>query len=309
MTTISYALFSLMLAGFASCQEMRTVKVTVTEEDGTPLEGVNTIVTFLGYKGDQTERVKGLTDRQGVFSAQGRPVLRMSVRMEKEGYYRTDSGRFSRKQDHDVTFVLRKIKNPIPLYAKRIHLQFPKNKEWIGYDLKEGDWVAPHGKGAVSDMLLRCDTEMISEMNAKGSFEISFKEDEGIVSQRKNYRASSQMKMPHIAPENGYNNNLLRKEDSYHDKGNEKDIGYFLRTRVVKKGDKIASAHYGKIQSDFGFDPRGNRLYAKDATLKSYATLSFTYYFNSTPNDKNLEFDPQRNLFQDLDPTEQVREP
>ena len=38
-------------------------------------------------------------------------------------------------------------------------------------------------------------------------------------------------------------------------------------------------------------------------------TLRFTYYLNPTPNDRNMEFDPKRNLFQNLKSTEQVNMP
>ena len=64
-----------MLVGLASCQEVRTVKVKVTEEDGTPIEGVDVKTTFLGYSGQTTERVSGKTDALGVFQASGSPVL------------------------------------------------------------------------------------------------------------------------------------------------------------------------------------------------------------------------------------------
>lgn len=35
----------------------------------------------------------------------------------------------------------------------------------------------------------------------------------------------------------------------------------------------------------------------------------FTYYLNPTPNDRNLEFDPKRNLLQGLKATERVESP
>ena len=77
-------MLSVLSLELASCQESRTVKVTVTEEDGTPIENVDTLVTFLGYTGEQTERVKGKTDAKGVFVAIGRPPLRMGVVLEKK---------------------------------------------------------------------------------------------------------------------------------------------------------------------------------------------------------------------------------
>jgi hypothetical protein len=59
---------------------------------------------------------------------------------------------------------------------------------------------------------------------------------------------------------------------------------YFLRTRVQLDADgDIISANYAKIYDEIRFDARG--------------LVSFWYYYNPTPNDRNLEFDPARNLF------------
>ena len=48
------------------------------------------------------------------------------------------------------------------------------------------------------------------------------------------------------------------------------------------QGD-IISAHYTKIMGDI--------------RLAAQGSLHFTYYFNPTANDRNLEFDPTQNLF------------
>jgi len=40
-----------------------------------------------------------------------------------------------------------------------------------------------------------------------------------------------------------------------------------------------------------------------------FSMLSFTDDFNPKANDRNLEFDPQKNLFTDLKNEEKVREP
>jgi hypothetical protein len=37
--------------------------------------------------------------------------------------------------------------------------------------------------------------------------------------------------------------------------------------------------------------------------------VGFTYYLNPMPNDRNVEFDPKRNLFTNLKPEEQVAAP
>ena len=306
MKPILSLLISCALVAVASCQEVRTVKVNVTEEDGTPIEGVNTTVTFLGYKSDQTTREEGITDGQGFFEAEGEPLLRMSVRAEKEGYYANQSGRLSRKENHNVTLVLRKVKNPIPLYAKKVILGMPVNREWVGYDFEVGDWVAPYGQGKVKDALFKCDTEKTGERKGRGSLEIKFDDDEGFLLESKNYHQLSDMKLPHKAPSKGYQRLFNREEKSYHNKNARVRVGYFFRSRVEREEGKIVSANYGKILADIRFSPRHFEYKGKP---KKFATISFTYYFNPSPNDRNLEFDLKQNLFKSLDTTEQVREP
>jgi hypothetical protein len=67
-----------------------------------------------------------------------------------------------------------------------------------------------------------------------------------------------------------------------------------VRTVVDEKGE-IKSAYYGKIIGDIQF--WGNRR------------MRFAYCLNPTPLDRNMEFDPKRNLFGDLPSSERVRTP
>jgi hypothetical protein len=47
--------------------------------------------------------------------------------------------------------------------------------------------------------------------------------------------------------------------------------------------------------TDFDFDPRGR--------------ITFSYLFNPTANDRNLEFDPKKNLFKNLESGEEIQKP
>jgi hypothetical protein len=64
--------------------------------------------------------------------------------------------------------------------------------------------------------------------------------------------------------------------------------------KLDEKGE-IVSANYAKLTSDLQFDPRGR--------------IEFTYVFNPTPNDRNLEFDPHANRFKNLKDDERVMFP
>ena len=101
--------------------------------------------------------------------------------------------------------------------------------------------------------------------------------------------------VPHKAPEEGYVEELTLKEvkdyhsnranlSNYRDK--IKNNGLFLRVRTqLDKDGNVVSAHYAKIVS-----PRG-------------AGNGFMFFYNPTPNDRNLEYDFKTNLrWQELNP-------
>ena len=106
--------------------------------------------------------------------------------------------------------------------------------------------------------------------------------------------------MPATASENGYVANLVKRVAQEQDKpassSIEEDANYFFRVRTKKdEAGRIISAVYGKIYGDFsGFE---------------YGKLTFMYYLNLTPNDRNVEFDPTKNLFENLSSLEEVRVP
>jgi hypothetical protein len=125
----------------------------------------------------------------------------------------------------------------------------------------------------------------------EGTLEISFPEEkEGIISIVEAFMPNSLLKMPHLAVGEGYgpsysmeSSNFATSEKTHFSKVNE-EKGFFVRTRVVlDRQGNIESANYAKIYGDIAFDPRG--------------VVSFSYYFNPVVNDRNLEFDPEQNLF------------
>ena len=305
MKTITSLLFSLLLLSTASCQEMRTVKVTVTEEDGTPIEGANTIVTFLGYGGQDTVRKKALTNAQGVSEIRGATSGRMSVRIEKKGYYTSQSGRLSRQKDHDITYALRRIKNPIPLYAKRTRIIAPVLGEKFAYDFELADWVAPHGKGKKSHCFFQMNTNIVSGDNHTQTLVVTFpnKADGGFPVNLKKVSEGSEFKWFYEAPQGEYIDKIVFSQYRKPKKPlllEGCDMSYVLRINTQLDGaGNVCSANYVRIIKGLSFY----------GVLSKSPGVKFTYYFNPTPNDRNLEFDPTRNLFKDLDSTERVNEP
>lgn len=251
-------------------------------------------------------------------------------------------------RQHNMELTMRQIKSPVPLYGKVVNRAIPEQNKPIGYDLLIGDWVKPYGKGDNGDYFvtfhkkhLGCkngdtyediisrlterhritprakkefldsirefyetdvdynyqDAVQLSAGHWQGKIQITFpNNDEGIIEVKDGFHSYSELTMPHEAPENGYQKDWSREEDNAGARLTSSEIGYFLRTRVKhdEKG-KIVSANYSKIVTDFNFDPRGR--------------LEFSYLFNPTPNDRNLEFDPKKNLFKNLEFREEIRKP
>ena len=106
---------------------------------------------------------------------------------------------------------------------------------------------------------------------------------EGVYEEEKHFMSYSELKLPHLAPESGYEPTRHYEASTYKGRLLERQVGLFLRTRVKLDTDgKIISANYAKIYGDIYFDARGE--------------VKFGYYYNQTPNDRNLEFDLSRNL-------------
>lgn len=309
------------------------VKVRVVDEAGAPVAGAAVEVLFVNYNGSDVST--GMSAGDGMYAANGRGNNSVALRVKKDGHYSAQLENLSKDKDHDVRVVLPRILNPISLYAWRFNgsnaITFPIQGEWVGFDFEVADWIAPYGKGKAADILLRFKNtfkgltesrlslderikfqkgfyerrneewtmEKFRITNGKweGVMELSFPDEGAGVFEEKRFQSYSQMKLPHLAPELGY-----VPARSYVVAGNisprREDIGLFLRTRVKRDGQgRVVSANYAKIIGDFRVSTPGS------------GGFSFHYYFNPVPNDRNLEFDPGKNLFPKDKPGTNVYDP
>jgi hypothetical protein len=316
-----------------------TLEATILNEAGEPIEGAFVQMVYPAYISDKGTVIEKETNEEGFVSGMGYTPLSAFILVQKEGYYSShlpyidSSESHQRPRSRSLDITLRAIKNPRPLMAKRVHeLSIPLENEWIGYDLKLGDWVEPHGKGQHADFLLRYNKEFLGlriseenlkrarELNSTGpvpwteereketygrwtaDFEIRFPgEDEGIqpVTGAEGYIGASKMKLPHQAPEEGYQRSMEWSEVTNFSKGEiitNTIGGYFLRTRVVKRGGKIVEAHYAKIslQDNNNFETK-DRI-KPPIQFNPKGKITFAYYFNPDANDRNLEFATEQNL-------------
>lgn len=334
----------LLLPACVSAQETKTITVRVVDETGAPVVGAQTVINYVRPGRGEDDRHVGLSDRTGRFSAQGVSVIGVYLSASKDGYYpavfepfRTAQHVLPKGSNVEQTLVLPRVLKPTALYALDIRpgnsrsVNFPAQNEWLGYDFEMGDWVQPRGKGKTTDILFRFSNEFkgyrssgdvlarsreLSRQAAAtqgepwteeafrltagkwdGVLEISFPgAKEGLREETERFLSYSRLKMPHTAPADGYAPTRRYTANTYSGTKVRDDMGFFIRTRVKldDKGD-IVSANYTKIVGDFYLDARGFMMFAS--------------YFNPTPNDRNLEFDPKRNLFPANFPGANVNDP
>jgi hypothetical protein len=315
-------------AAFLVCCELvgrHEVKMRVVDETGVPVVGAAVEVLFVNHNGSDVK--KGTTGRGGEYAASGSGNNSIMLRAEKAGHYPAQIDGLSPDRDHDVEVVMPRIVNPISLYVWSASSSgssaiFPIHNEWVGFDFEAADWVAPHGKGRTADFLMRFrnefkglrpsdrtleeriqahkrllafDKEEWTEDKFRilagewdGFMEISFPNSgDGMLEEKHfvQYHAVSPMRVPHLAPEEGYQSSPRRYEVRHGRPTRENKTMFFFRTRVKRDlQGRIVSANYARIVGDF-------EIYAPSGAV------SFTYYFNPTPNDRNLEYHPMKNLF------------
>lgn len=305
MFTVTIILISVNTSiAFAMSKAKITVKVM--DEVGKPVEGVKVGIGF--GKGD----AEGLTNFEGRFSGSANCNSHIGFNAVKPGYYMSigtydfDYGKKSlirwEPWNPEVTIVLRKIENPVPMYARDTNesqINIPVVGKDVGFDLIEYDWVRPYGRGRIADfvcnLFVRDDGPTNYEYRVKINFPGQFN---GIQSIEEDLLHGSEFKLPRFAPESGYNKGqaVFIDRRAIIKKSNKENMNYMFRVRSEIENRKLKKAMYGKILGDITIGIN------KDGT--SY--LMFKYYLNPDYT-RNLEFDPTRNLFLNLPQREQVR--
>jgi hypothetical protein len=321
----------LLLVTMLLCSSLRAVevKVRIVDDLGNPVSGATAVVEYVAPRQEQSATHTGMTDLDGLFLSRGVPLIEVYVGARKQGHYEARIYGLSPKMDHHQQVVLPRILKPIPLFAwdSRIGrsvegLRFPVPDVWIGMDFEAADWVAPYGKGKVTDIQFRFHHEFLGwkltdeqlthsrKVNSRlterefkelygkwdAELDIGFPGEKAGIIEASRFLSYSRLKLPHNAPSDGYLPAGRYSAKSYAPRTARENVGFFLRTRVkLDEGGNIVSANYAKIVGDFQLDARG--------------FVTFAYYFNPVANDPNLEFDPLRNLFPSGFPGSNVVEP
>ena len=276
--------------------------VFVHDPQGIPIEGATVHLALPRYReGDKDERADAMSDRAGIAEISGIAQLDYSTSAEKLGYYRTTGPRRSidtpkgLQQNavglQKISLELRPIRNPTRGITRSVdRLRIPIFGKPLGFDLEEGDWVIPNGKGVTSDLIFTVTGYFKSLSEYNQVLTLTFADpNDGIMPVKFPPRAGSAFKFPYEAPLLGYEPSR-KWHCSYDGKARQTDVDlsdethYILRVRTERDDHgNVRRALYGIIGSEVVLG--GNNDLGRN--------LSFTYVLNPDWT-RNLEFDPKK---------------
>ena len=221
-----------------------------------------------------------------------------------------------RPTDLVITAVLCRVEHPVRYerYLSQGHYFLPgaeeiaRNGDKVLYDLVKGDCLPPFGRGEVPDIEFAVLQQEAMEAGKnvfytqerkKNTVRMSFigDVDNGLVMSRPSEDAYLKVR---CAPLDGYTKDFLFSEwyayNLEQKEGHDQRRCFSFRIRVKRNlQGEIESAVYGKIYGDARLLYRGGD-YASDRWWRKVDGLSFLYYLNPQPNDRNLEWDMKNNL-------------
>ena len=279
-------------------------------------------------------RAEGRTDKEGAavvkFNCQSSDF---GWHVEADGYYRSEfhkehfkgedviippSFGFVKLHEHEKRrdIILYRKKDPQPMYAysRQMVVESPIANGRYGFDLQFFDWLPPLGRGKTADFYYVRERKDIERIRS-------------LISQNDEYRIrvfrSDEPNTPQLGEvvgriefEKGCGAYVCKQT------GNENfptthradlSANYYssLPIRICENNGKlwlmegpvVAKDEYMVIRSRVKYDELGNVISANYSKIVGPAVFSggvnFTeLVFNPRPNDTNLEFDPNRNLYQ-----------
>src|SRR6478609_6050158 len=172
-TRLIAALLLLAQVGI-SCAQTSKITVKVTDESDQIVTNANVSAGFRtkqkpgwGWGSGKASRVVGTTDGNGYCILEGSGDDNgVGVSVTKVGYYGsskvfifTNLNTFTKQWEPwnpTIGVLLKPIGIQVPMYKREIdQLKFPSEGKPVGFDLMVGDWVAPHGKGSVQDLIFQ----------------------------------------------------------------------------------------------------------------------------------------------------------
>ena len=311
---VTMSLLGIAAVGQQGGWPLAKLTVHVVDEQGQPILGAKVKIWLSEQFSNQQATSSGETNAQGEFAAEGHSDMRLLSGASKAGFYDSGSmGTVFTNQENGrwlpwnpvAEIIMRPIGKPVALLVKSGWFDIPAVDQVCGFDLEKGDWVAPHGKGAIADLVVRLERRYESRDNFEVKAEVRFSQPiDGIQEvELPALGRNSVFKWEREAPETGYQPTLTthfsHRPGSGFDKSASEVQNYFFRVRTVERAGRIVSALYGKIKGGLQLAPSNSKT----------SKIKLTYYLNPTSLDRNLEWDTQRNLLAGPAEVDTPREP
>lgn len=294
------ALIIIPCEGGCAPEKSTKISVTVLDEEGRTIEGSIVTGAFEQYSwevkiiGDEE-----VTDNNGRATVSQKSNGHVVVTASKEGYYVTRKTiDFFEKRgfkwhpwNPEVELILRKIENPVPMYARDIDMIdfiIPVEGKWVGLDLETLTWCSPYGDGKSPDFLFKSEINITDESHYDMKLNLRFaNEHDGILELHEDISEGSDFPLLRFAPKDGYLEKYsffaIREGESLK-RNFDKNTHFIFRVRSYEEDGQIKGMH-GKVHGGLSF--------AVDRHGKVH--LDFRYYLNPDYT-RNLEFDESRNL-------------
>lgn len=296
----------------ASLFNQSQITIKAIDEQSVPVEHANVRLRFQINSQKKYNGIDGVTKSDGTITGTASTNGHVGFRVNKTGYYESWSTYDFKNSttmrwepwNPEITVVLRKIENPVPMYARDTNesrINIPVIGKEIGFDFIVYDWVKPYGNGKVADLNCTLYVRSSGPRDAEYKVKINFPgQFNGIQSIEEDLMHGSEFKLPRFAPIDGYQKNMNVFIEFKSGGGGKwsyrKNMNYIFRIRSEVEKGKLVKAMYGKIFGDLDIG----------TNMDGTAFLKYKYYLNPDYT-RNLEFDPKRNLFLNLPRSEQVK--
>lgn len=285
------------------------ITLKVVDNDGHIVTNANVAVYFANQLFRNRECYKGVTDEKGCFSAKGMSQGDILYQITKKGYYKTENSYWFTKDgtterdklrpwmtkytpwNPNLEITLREIRNPIPMYYKNVYTKIPFLNKSIGFDFEIGDWIEPYGKGKFSDVCFKLFNKRDSIHVYHKKLIISFpSKNDGVCLDAKS--KNSAFETLYLAPKTSFSGSnivfeTIRNQTNIFVEAKSDNNFYIIFKTKSQLNEPLKDnfSNYSIISTpiEYGF---GNSL----------QNIKFSYYFNPTPNDRNLEWNGS-NLF------------
>ena len=275
------------------------IVLKAVDDVGNPVAGASIHVLMgMNYRLKSYD-IDGKTDTNGVFVIEGKTTgNEIEIKVTKDGWYRSQKKLCFIAMGHEhavkngkwqpwgmeIKIPMREVRNPVSLIKKKGGVSVPRTDVWIGFDMKQGDWVGYGGVGRTPDFEVKIQWDgkpVVSSELAR--MELRFVGDGAGF-----YMADTTSNSAFSGIYNAATNEVYKKEFtcsttrrngtvSTEEIPSGKLMVVRSRCRLDDKGD-VVEANYGFIRAvliEGGYDGK--------------ASAFMNYRFNPTPNDTNLE--------------------